>query len=113
MSTKRARINIFLPAVNRFPELKQQWNREQHQPQGSCASLLVTRNGAGNKSEPSTVMDVAAGAIEEDHGLEGSGRSLYVIDSHGCMLEHVRYQGNDYRGALRAAISARPKVWKE
>lgn len=112
MAAKRARINIYLPAVNRFPELKQQWNREQHQPQESFASLLVKRS-AGSKSDPSAVQDVTAGAIEEDHGLEGSGRSLYVIDSHGYMLEHVRYQGNDYRGALRAAISARPKVWKE
>ncbi|KAH8415401.1 hypothetical protein KR222_010711 [Zaprionus bogoriensis] len=105
MSATRARINIYVPAVNRFPELK----REQH-PNGRLHPHSLS---ARNKTDPSAVAEVAAGVMEEDIGVEGSGRSLYVVDSRGCLLEHVRYQGSDYRGALRAAVSARPKMWKE
>lgn len=109
MSAKRARINIFLPTVNHFPELKHHWDREhQQQQQPNVRISMLTKNN-NNNSEPSGIVNKTAGALGEEDDLEGSGHSLYVIDSRGCLLEHVRYQGKDYRGALRAAITTR---WK-
>lgn len=110
MSAKRAHIDIHLPAVNHFPELKHHWDREhqqQHQPKSVRFSMLSKNNN--NNSEPSGIANKTAGALGEEDDLEGSGHSLYVVDSRGCLLEHVRYQGKDYRGALRAAITTK---WK-
>lgn len=67
---------------------------------------MLTKN---NNSEPSGIVNKTAGALGEEDDLEGSGHSLFIIHGSGILLEHVRYQGEDYRGALRAAITAR---WK-
>lgn len=109
MAGTRAQINIYVPSICRFPELT---------VIGGCkdpVQLMMPRLPTpGEKSTTSSKAAVtAAAAMEEDAGTEGSGRSLYVIDRQGRVLEHVRYQGNDYRGALRAAISATPNRWRE
>ncbi|EDW62605.2 uncharacterized protein Dvir_GJ16525, isoform B [Drosophila virilis] len=106
MAGTRARINIYVPSECRFPELTiVGGNRDPVQ-------WMLPRI-SGDKTEQSVVAEVAAATKEGDAGVKGSGRSLYVYDSEGRMLEHVRYQGNDYRGALRAAISATPNHWRD
>jgi len=107
MSEGRSRINIYVPAVNRFPELNVIGGyREQDATELPPLSEEKT-------TEPSADVEIAAAVMEEELGIGGSGRSLYVIDSQGRLLEHVRYQGNDYRSALRAATNAMPNHWKE
>lgn len=111
MSAKRASINIYLPTVNHFPELKHfgdREHREHQQQQQPCGRISMLTKNNNNNSEPSGIVNKTAGAVGEDD-LEGSGHSLYVVDSRGSLLEHVRYDGRDYRCALRAAVTAR---WK-
>lgn len=110
MAGSRAQINIYVPTICRFPELT---------VIGGCrdpVQLMLPRLPAvpSEKSAPTALAAVtAASAMEDAVGIEGSGHSLYVIDRQGRVLEHVRYQGTDYRGALRAAINATPTHWKD
>ncbi|XP_017870105.1 PREDICTED: uncharacterized protein LOC108618558 [Drosophila arizonae] len=109
MAGTRAQINIYVPSICRFPELTVVGGYRD-----PVQLMLPRLPTPSEKSTTSTMAAVtAAAAMEEDAGIEGSGRSLYVIDRQGRVLEHVRYQGTDYRGALRAAISATPTHWRE
>ncbi|KAH8386654.1 hypothetical protein KR093_001809 [Drosophila rubida] len=120
MSGARSRINIYVPSVNRFPELRVIGGGFRVQDAVDAAAAAAAADGelpslAGAKAtkEASPSEQIAAAAMGEELGVGGSGRSLYVIDSQGRRLEHVRYQGDDYRYALRAAINAMPTHWKE
>ncbi|KAL7724875.1 hypothetical protein ACLKA6_012022 [Drosophila palustris] len=109
MSGTRSRINIYVPSVNRFPEL----NLAGGNGNGELNATELPSLGEDKTTEPSADAEIAAAVMEEELGVGGSGRSLYVIDSQGRLLEHVRYQGNDYRSALRAATNAMPNHWKD
>ncbi|KAH8400017.1 hypothetical protein KR215_005438, partial [Drosophila sulfurigaster] len=127
MSGTRSRINIYVPTVNRFPELRVNGGggfRGHDAVTATATAVEGLPSLAGAKTtttkEATTMMMMAgdeaaaAAALGEELGvMGGSGRSLYVIDSQGRRLEHVRYQGDDYRYALRAAINAMPTNWKE
>ncbi|XP_060662864.1 uncharacterized protein LOC132795919 [Drosophila nasuta] len=125
MSGTRSRINIYVPTVNRFPELRVNGGGGFRGHDAVTATVEGLPSLAGAKTQTTTTKEAtmmmmagdeaaAAAALGEELGVVGgSGRSLYVIDSQGRRLEHVRYQGDDYRYALRAAINAMPTNWKE
>ncbi|EDV91755.1 uncharacterized protein LOC6566369 [Drosophila grimshawi] len=105
MSRSRASINIFAPSVCPFPELNA-FASGYRRPEMMLKSPLP----ADKRAVAAAVAEATVAAIaEEVDGREGgNGQSLYVINSQGQLLEHVRYQGSDYRGALLAAINATP-----
>lgn len=107
MPGNRSRINIYVPAVKRFPELNVIGRYREHD------AVELPSLSEKKTTDPSADAEIAAAVMEEELGVGGSGHSLYVIDSHRRVLEHVRYQGNDYRSALRAATNAMPNHWKE
>ncbi|KAH8290068.1 hypothetical protein KR044_007017 [Drosophila immigrans] len=120
MSGARSRINIYVPTVNRFPELRViggglRGAQDAIAAAAVAAAAAAAETEGGEKTTKLTSAgdDVAAAVMGEELGAGGSGRSLYVIDSQGRRLEHVRYQGDDYRYALRAAINAMPTHWRE
>ncbi|KAH8289267.1 hypothetical protein KR054_002747, partial [Drosophila jambulina] len=85
------RINIFVPPINNFPELilggYALKDRVQDLPQVQVQ--------AGQRGKPKSTEPL------EERGLQ----YLYVIDSQGRLLEHMRYSGDDYRVALREAFA--------
>ncbi|KAH8245419.1 hypothetical protein KR032_009996, partial [Drosophila birchii] len=83
------RINVFVPPISNFPELilggYALKDRMQDMPQTQGQA-----RGKSKSTEPT-----------EERQLQ----YLYVIDSQGRLLEHMRYSGDDYRAALREAFA--------
>ncbi|KAH8367521.1 hypothetical protein KR200_006919, partial [Drosophila serrata] len=83
------RINVYVPPISSFPELilggYALKDRVQVLPQGQGL------RGKPKSTEP-----------REERQLQ----YLYVIDSQGRLLEHMRYSGDDYRAALREAFAS-------
>ncbi|KAH8343407.1 hypothetical protein KR059_010147, partial [Drosophila kikkawai] len=92
----QSRINVFVPPINNFPELilggYALKDRVQVLPQGQGQGQ---NQGQRSKSKPSSTEPL------EERELQ----YLYVIDSQGRLLEHMRYSG-DYRVALREAFAS-------
>ncbi|EDV47250.1 uncharacterized protein LOC6550184 [Drosophila erecta] len=85
MSSHQKHINVYVPPISSFPE----------------ASLL-----GGYGLQDRIAMPKTTEVLEEDLD-ERDAHFLYVIDSQGRLLEHVRYYGDDYRMALRKAFATR------
>ncbi|KAH8331315.1 hypothetical protein KR074_002541, partial [Drosophila pseudoananassae] len=83
----RRSINVYVPPVSSFPELK----------------LL---GGYGLKDRIELPKTSAKRGPERSMGnvVQKDLHYLYVIDSMGRLLEHVRYYGEDYRSALRESF---------
>ncbi|KAH8259991.1 hypothetical protein KR038_007861, partial [Drosophila bunnanda] len=82
------RINVFVPPISNFPEILL----------GGYAlkdRIQVLPQSQGQRAKPK-----ATEALEERQL-----QYLYVIDSQGRLLEHMRYSGSDYRAALREAFA--------
>ncbi|XP_017052110.1 uncharacterized protein LOC108095511 [Drosophila ficusphila] len=82
-------INIYVPPVSSFPE-----------------SSLLGGYGLQDRVELPKTTEVL-----EDVLGEREKHFLYVIDSRGRLLEQLRYDGNDYRLALRESFAQDAQVF--
>ncbi|XP_016958706.1 uncharacterized protein LOC108030323 [Drosophila biarmipes] len=85
MSRQQKSINVYVPPVSSFPE----------------PSLLGGYDLQDRMELPKPA------EVLEDVPEDREPHFLYVIDSRGRLLEHIRYYGDDYRMALREAFAAK------
>ncbi|KAH8293339.1 hypothetical protein KR018_007667, partial [Drosophila ironensis] len=79
------RINIFVPPISSFPDLN-----------------LLGGYGLQDRIDlPKTSSKGHQRGVDMDVLDDRESHFLYVIDSKGRLLEHMRYFGDDYRSALR------------
>ncbi|XP_017065001.1 uncharacterized protein LOC108103826 [Drosophila eugracilis] len=84
MFSQHKRIDVYVPPISSFPE----------------ASLL-----GGYDLQDRIELPKSVKLLEEQ-----DPNFLYVIDSRGRLLEHIRYQGDDYRMALREAFATKNHI---
>ncbi|XP_039498561.1 uncharacterized protein LOC120456049 [Drosophila santomea] len=84
MSSHQKQINVYVPPISSFPE-----------------DSLLGGYGLQDRIE----LPKATTEVLEDVLDERDAHFLYVIDGQGRLLEHIRYYGNDYRMALREALT--------
>jgi len=85
MSRTQNSINVYVPPVSSFPE----------------PSLLGGYDLQDRMELPKPA------EVLEDVPDDREPHFLYVIDSRGRLLEHIRYYGDDYRMALREAFTTK------
>lgn len=85
MSSQQKPINVYVPPISSFPE----------------ASFLGGY-GLQDRIELPKTAEVLEDVIDER-----DAHFLYVVDSQGRLLEHIRYYGDDYRMALREAFTTK------
>ncbi|XP_043660328.1 uncharacterized protein LOC122624713 [Drosophila teissieri] len=85
MSSQQKQINVYVPPISGFPE----------------ASLLGGYGLQDRIELPKNTTEVLEEVLDER-----DAHFLYVVDSQGRLLEHIRYYGKDYRMALREALTA-------
>ncbi|XP_017851428.1 uncharacterized protein LOC108606094 [Drosophila busckii] len=116
MCAQREHINIFVPELNHFPELRLLSDKKGYKA-ASCSLWRMMAEDDKLPAVPALANELSAAVCEQslkqskDHKdtAVGWGRSIYIVDSQGTVLEHVRYQGKDYRRALRAAVALKAK----
>ncbi|KAH8356496.1 hypothetical protein KR084_000096, partial [Drosophila pseudotakahashii] len=86
MFRQQKSINVYVPPMSSFPE-----------------PSLLGGYGLEDRMEVPKLKEVPEDVREKRE----EPHFLYVIDSRGRLLEHIRYYGDDYRMALREAFASK------
>ncbi|KAH8313959.1 hypothetical protein KR067_005680, partial [Drosophila pandora] len=81
-------INVYVPPISSFPELSLLGGY------GLKDRIELPKTSTKRTGRPARGMENVIEEQEESH-------FLYVIDSKGRLLEHLRYFGDDYRSVLK------------